>query len=78
GGGLLAGMAVAARAIKPEIEIVGVQTRRFPTMFNAVKGPDHPVGASTIAEGIAVGTPGTLTRAIIAREADELLLVDEG
>lgn len=78
GGGLLAGMAVAARAIKPEIEIVGVQTRRFPTMFNAVKGTEHPVGASTIAEGIAVGTPGTLTRAIIAREADELLLVDEG
>jgi threonine dehydratase len=78
GGGLLAGMAVAARAIKPEIEIVGVQTRRFPTMVNAVKGTEHPVGASTIAEGIAVGTPGTLTRAIIAREADELLLVDEG
>lgn len=78
GGGLLAGMAVAARAIKPEIEIVGVQTRRFPTMFNAIKGTDHPVGTSTIAEGIAVGTPGTLTRAIIAREANELLLVDEG
>jgi threonine dehydratase len=78
GGGLLAGMAVAARAIKPEIEIVGVQTRRFPTMFNAVKGTDHPVGASTIAEGIAVGTPGTLTRAVIAREANDLLLVDEG
>ncbi|WP_016836222.1 pyridoxal-phosphate dependent enzyme, partial [Herbaspirillum lusitanum] len=78
GGGLLAGMAVAARAIKPEIEIVGVQTRRFPTMVNAVKGTEHPVGASTIAEGIAVATPGVLTRDIIAREVNDLLLVDEG
>ena len=78
GGGLMAGMATAARAIKPGLEIVGVQTVRFPAMFNAIKGTQHPQGSSSIAEGIAVGTPGTLTRAIIAELADDMLLVDEG
>jgi threonine dehydratase len=78
GGGLMAGMATAARAIKPGIEIVGVQTVRFPAMFNAIKGTQHPQGSSSIAEGIAVGTPGTLTRAIIAELVDDMLLVDEG
>ncbi|MDZ4358106.1 MAG: threonine ammonia-lyase [Variovorax sp.] len=78
GGGLIAGMAVAAREIKPGIEIVGVQTQRFPAMVNAIKGTHHAQGASTIAEGIAVGTPGVLTREIIAAKVDDLLLVDEG
>ena len=78
GGGLIAGMAVAAKAIKPSIEIVGVQTSRFPAMVNAVLGTRHPQGNSTIAEGIAVGTPGLLTREIVGRLVDELLLVDEG
>jgi threonine dehydratase len=78
GGGLIAGMAVAARARKPDIEIVGVQTTRFPAMVNAVQGTHHVQGNSTIAEGIAVGTPGVLTREIIVREVDDLLLVDEG
>ena len=61
GGGLIAGMAVAAKALKPGIEIIGVQTLRFPNMFNAVKHAALPQGGSTIAEGIAVGTPGKLT-----------------
>ena len=78
GGGLMAGMATAARAIKPGIEIVGVQTVRFPAMFNVIKGTQHPQGSSSIAEGIAVGTPGTLTRTIIAELVDDMLLVDEG
>ena len=60
GGGLIAGMAIAARDRKPGIEIVGVQTTRFPGMVNAVKGTQHLQGKSTIAEGIAVGTPGVL------------------
>jgi threonine dehydratase len=71
-------MAVAARARRPDIEIVGVQTTRFPAMVNAVKGTHHVQGRSTIAEGIAVGTPGVLTHEIIARMVDDLLLVDEG
>jgi threonine dehydratase len=78
GGGLIAGMAVAARARNPAIDIVGVQSKRFPAMVNAVKGTDHAAGTSTIAEGIAVGSPGVLTREIIATHVNELLLVDEG
>ena len=78
GGGLIAGMAVAACARKPGIEIIGVQTARFPTMFNAIKGTHLPCGTNTIAEGIAVGTPGVLTREIIAAQVADLLLVDEG
>ena len=78
GGGLLAGMAVAARARKPLIEIIGVQTTRFPAMVNAFKGTAYPQGTNTIAEGIAVGTPGQLTREIITGLVDDMLLVDEG
>ena len=78
GGGLIAGMATAAKAIRPGIEVVGVQTVRFPAMFNAVKGTQHTQGMSTIAEGIAVGTPGRLTQPIIARLVDDIVLVDEG
>ncbi len=78
GGGLIAGMATAAKALRPGIEIVGVQTSRFPAMVNAIKGTHHPQGTSTIAEGIAVGTPGLIPQAIIARLVDDLVLVDEG
>ncbi|NDP39406.1 MAG: threonine ammonia-lyase [Rhodoferax sp.] len=78
GGGLIAGMATAAKAIKPDIEIIGVQTVRFPAMFNAIKGTHHPQGSSSIAEGIAVGTPGKIPLTIIARLVNDLVLVDEG
>ena len=78
GGGLIAGMATAAKAIKPDIEIIGVQSLRFPSMFNAIKGTLHPQGSSSIAEGIAVGTPGQMPQAVIARLVDDLVLVDEG
>ncbi len=78
GGGLMGGIATAAKAIKPGIRIVGVQAARFPAMFNAIKGTAHPQGASTIAEGIAVGTPGTLPQQIIRNLVDDMLLVDEG
>ena len=78
GGGLISGIATAARALKPGIEIIGVQTSRFPAMVNAIKGTAHPQGASTIAEGIAVGQPGQITQEIVARLVDDLMLVDEG
>ena len=78
GGGLIGGIATAAKALKPGIEVVGVQTVRFPAMFNAIKGTHHPQGTSSIAEGIAVGTPGRITEAIIRQHVDDLLLVDEG
>jgi len=78
GGGLIAGIATAAKALKPGIEIIGVQTSRFPGMVNAIKGTHYPQGTTTIADGIAVGTPGVFTQAIIANKVDDLLLVEEG
>ncbi|GAA6121136.1 threonine ammonia-lyase [Acidovorax sp. FG27] len=78
GGGLIAGIATAAKALNPAIEIVGVQTSRFPAMVNAVKGTHYEQGTSTIAEGIAVGRPGKITQEIITRLVDDLVLVDEG
>ena len=78
GGGLMAGVATAAKALQPGIEIIGVQAARFPAMVNAILGTHHPQGTSTIAEGIAVGTPGTLTQEVIRRLVDDFLLVDEG
>ena len=78
GGGLIAGIATAAKAIKPGIDIVGVQTSRFPGMVNAIKGTQHPQGISTIADGIAVSTPGVIATAIIQALVDDMLLVDEG
>ncbi|OIQ77108.1 L-threonine dehydratase catabolic TdcB [mine drainage metagenome] len=78
GGGLIAGMATAAKALRPDIDIIGVQTARFPAMVNIIKGTQHPQGSSSIAEGIAVGTPGKLPQEIIKRLVSDLLLVDEG
>lgn len=77
GGGLLAGMAVAARAIKPDIELVGVQTRAFPGMIAALQDTPMDFGTQTIAEGIAVRNVGRLTRDIIGTLVDDILLVDE-
>lgn len=78
GGGLIGGIAVAAKALQPGIQVIGVQALRFPNMFNAVKHASLPQGASTIAEGIAVGTPGQITEPLVERYVDDLVLVDEG
>ncbi|GAB4396473.1 MAG: threonine ammonia-lyase [Rhodoferax sp.] len=78
GGGLMAGMALAAHAINPAIELVGVQTARFPALVNALTSSQHAQGTSSIAEGIAVGTPGSLPLAILRQHVREALLVDEG
>ena len=78
GGGLISGIATAVRHLKPCIELIGVQTARFPAMVNAIKGTAHPQGASTIAEGIAVGLPGSITRELVRQRVDDLVLVDEG
>ncbi|AYD63380.1 threonine ammonia-lyase [Achromobacter sp. LC458] len=77
GGGLISGVATAAKALKPDIEIVGVQTERFPSMYAAVKGVDMPQGQYTIAEGIAVKSPGALTQPIVAKLVDHIELVSE-
>jgi threonine dehydratase len=78
GGGLIAGVAMAAQALRPSIEIVGVQVERFPAMVHAMTGYRHPQGQTTIAEGIAVGTPGELPQAIVRERVRDWLLVDEG
>ncbi|CAB3714895.1 threonine dehydratase [Achromobacter piechaudii] len=77
GGGLISGMATAAKALKPGIEIVGVQTERFPSMYAAVKGVEMAQGQYTIAEGIAVKSPGALTQPIVSKLVDHIELVSE-
>ncbi|HET7730386.1 MAG TPA: threonine ammonia-lyase, partial [Usitatibacter sp.] len=78
GGGLVSGISIAAKAIKPSVEVVGVEMVRYPAMYHAMKGTQAQFGLSTIAEGIAVKEPGRLTREIIARNVAEIFLVDEG
>jgi threonine dehydratase len=78
GGGMISGMAVAAKAIKPGIEIVGVQTERFPSMLCAIENRVPAFGASTLADGIAVKQPGVLTQELVRRWVDGIFLVDEG
>jgi threonine dehydratase len=78
GGGLIGGIATAAKALKPGIEVVGVQTQRFPAMVNAMTGQHLPQGSNTIAEGIAVASPGERNMALARTRVDDWLLVDEG
>ena len=78
GGGLIGGIAAAAKSLKPGIRVIGVQTLRFPNMYNAVKHAALAQGGPTIAEGIAVGRPGEFTQALVERYVDDILLVDEG
>jgi len=77
GGGLISGIATAAKALNPGIDIVGVQTERFPAMYAAVKGVSMPPGQYTIAEGIAVKSPGDLTLPVVRRLVDRVELVSE-
>ena len=77
GGGLISGIATAAHAIRPGIEIVGVQAALFPSMYAKLKGEDMACGGDTLAEGIAVKAPGEFTSKIIGELVDEILLVDE-
>jgi threonine dehydratase len=78
GGGLIGGIAAAAKGLKPKLRVIGVQTVRFPNMYNAIKKASLPQGGSTIAEGIAVGQPGQFSRALVERYVDDIVLVDEG
>jgi threonine dehydratase len=77
GGGLISGVAIAARELRPSIEIVGVEASRFPSMRCALDGKPVACGDSTIAEGIAVKQPGRLTLPIVRTLVDQILLVDE-
>lgn len=77
GGGLISGVATAARALRPDIEVVGVQTERFPAAWSAKQKLQRESAQATIADGIAVKSPGALTLPLIHRLVDEVLLVSE-
>jgi threonine dehydratase len=77
GGGLISGMAIAAKALKPGIRLVGVQAQLYPSMYNAIKGTELPMRGDTLAEGIAVKAPGRITQKIVRELVDDILLVSE-
>lgn len=77
GGGLIAGMAVAARAADPSIEIFGVEAKNFPSAWEALRGKPPTSGGATLAEGIAVKHPGDLTLPVIDKLVRDIVLVDE-
>src|SRR5215813_7145410 len=77
GGGLISGIAVAAKALKPDIRIIGVQATLYPSMYNAIKLGQLPMRGDTLAEGIAVKAPGKITTEIIRHLVDEIVLVTE-
>jgi threonine dehydratase len=79
GGGLISGIAIAAKAMRPAIEIVGVQSAIYPAMRDVMHGkaPDTAPSGATLAEGIAVKEPGLLTRQIVAALVNDILLVED-
>jgi threonine dehydratase len=77
GGGLMSGVATAARAIKPDIELIGVEAELYPSMKCAIQGCHMPLGGDTLAEGIAVKQPGELTSRILKDLASDVVLVPE-
>ena len=77
GGGLIAGNSIAARVMKPSIEIIGVESALYPSMWNALNGHNHVPGGPTLAEGIAVKHAGRLTLPVVRELVAEIILVDE-
>ena len=77
GGGLIAGNAIAARAVRPRIEIVGAEAALYPSVWNALNGEHRPIGGATLAEGIAVKNVGKQTLPVIRELVSEIVLTDE-
>ncbi len=77
GGGLISGIAVAAKALRPDIAIYGVEAALYPAMSQVLRGEEPHAGGVTIAEGIAVKRPGAITRRIVAALVEDILLVGE-
>ena len=77
GGGLLSGIAVGAKALKPSIRIYGVEAKLYPSMYNVLKNQSLVCAGQTIAEGIAVKEPGRLTRRILSALVNDILLASE-
>jgi threonine dehydratase len=77
GGGLMSGVSIASRAIKPDIQLIGVEAELYPSMKCAIQDCHMPLGGDTLAEGIAVKQPGELTSRILRQYADDVVLVAE-
>jgi threonine dehydratase len=77
GGGLASGLATAAKALRPQIEIIGAEAALYPSMYNKLKSAHLPVSGDTLAEGIAVKQPGRLTEPILRAHLDDVMLVSE-
>jgi threonine dehydratase len=77
GGGLISGIAVAAKTLKPGIEVIGVQAALYPSMYNLIKQQSLPMRGDTLAEGIAVKAPGRITAEIVRALVDDIVLVTE-
>jgi threonine dehydratase len=77
GGGLMSGVSIASRAIKPEIELIGVEAELYPSMKCAIEGCQMALGGDTLAEGIAVKQPGELTSRIHKEYGNDVMLVPE-
>ena len=79
GGGIIAGIAVAAKALNPNVKIIGVQTANIPSMHESMKHGKvtSAFNDTTIADGIAVKTPGDITFEIIKELVDEVIVVEE-
>ncbi len=77
GGGLISGVAVAAKGLKPDIRIIGVQTAEFPAFYTLMTGKTVDSRQVTLAEGIAVKEPGMFTRGVVLDVVDEIRIVSE-
>lgn len=77
GGGLIGGIATAAKALKPDIRVIGAEAALYPSMYHALRNEPAVCGGNTIAEGIAVKEPGPGNIEIARRLVDEIVLVDE-
>ena len=77
GGGLMSGVSIASRAIKPDVELIGVEAELYPSMKCAIEDCHMPLGGDTLAEGIAVKQPGELTSRILKEHGVDVALVSE-
>ena len=77
GGGLISGMATVAKALRPDMKVIGVQASMYPGMLAVLEGREAESGGASIAEGISVKTPGNLTRKVVKALVDEIVLVEE-
>jgi len=77
GGGLISGMAIAAKSLNPALRVIGVEAQLYPSMYNAVRGTHLPIRGDTLAEGIAVKSPGRIATGIVRGLVDDILLVSE-